>query len=1532
MLSRRLRRAVQRLRYQSYQISQMPRKILRILVQWMLRGLFVVSRPRFARAGFVLPTTVLLLLVVTLTVGSITLRTYSRTTQTIGERQDKVIYNAATPAIDRAKAKLEFLFDPSQNPRFPGGVPGEDQIFGMMSNVDGSLYEYRLNNGNDPYVLPDDPNTAFDDGETRIDINGDGTVDNAWRYQADTDGDGAVDAMVAYSIIFNTPNSDPDGDPNTNDGEPPLADTRDAAVDTRANLLQVRHAPLSNADPLGARCQVVSNNAIAIEDGWFSSANSTADLRKNFQVNVYVQPMDGQGNPDNTRPPSTIEFFQDREINRGNKWGAWFRNDLEIYPGPKFNWNGAMHTEGNLIVTSPRGVSDDDGFTAFAISAPESCLYTKDSSKITVSAKEEGPNNGNGGIVFEGQAIAGRIAPRANDRFESVFHLITNEQQPPPEDDGEVLDRGTDSINNVDIINLSLDPVQILTKDISESRGVANFAAVRDNAWQNSIFKQAERILLDESVDQPYLDDFYRADDRLGPKPRYRAFEVNPDDGAGLVIGRNIKGNADVPNTPDEDVQNELTDLTGSVDDPTNLGLDGYWERRARTEGMRLVVGQRLELGNLAGWGGVDQTGAAKPVAEEPLRPWETCTPNNAGRCSEARQRRTLRDNLAAVQATAVYHSANGDLDAPLACVATATHPGTAKTLRNSTTFENLNFGDPGTYLNTADFPLVISNFFLGMGTNGWEYEPPIADVTTNAEVMKALRNLAAYAGDPRGGSPSFEPFQDGYVHPYPSMAMWGDFSVLRRILFPGGSPNYVALSPADKTTLHTAACTLGMLAHNIRYLESYTVTSGDPILTQLNNRLGELIALSTGAFTSSPPPEAFLAGLEYLRDTAPLASPDDENALIAMARMLAMREQVERDRAFGFGTGSSNACVTGGVLDSGNLTRLCSDRPKFPILHSLFPLSNHVEVPNVTRDSVDSDTAEEPYQYIFTVVNTAPTEYQVVDLAQVELQPRALASWVLPHSTAQSGVTPNSNAANNPRSFIRECVTVVCSVDDATPDSLIPVAIKDASFFDGREMMTVRAIDLDLDLLKNTPIGGNSWLPRGGVVYAFREDAVREDSITRPITGAGPCDDDSVIRADVEGNTGACRMQVGNVTAIASTDPPLAPNKISPKSVDYHADPDRRAYGFRLRNGEQLGRVGDEGRGLSFITDNPVYIYGDFNLHQTVGCNNADGCSLEEFDEKLPTDRVYTFDEFYGDRVTLNTDFARRSTNPAELGPDLWRPSEILADTVSILSKDFCDGSIQDGLLTADENTGTSADITVANVGYNTDVYGCVDNEDRTSFLNQNRPSDDPNDDADVYGTTVLWQRENPFDPESPIAVTLNGNPIQADGTEYASTYFAFDEARPLTVASKTRINSIIISGIVPSRANQSYGGLHNFPRFLEDWPNEDDINEPMIMSGSFFQLNFSNAATAPFDQDAWEVGSAPIPGAGSGAINNFYGAPERLWGYDVGLQYAPASPIARRFTDPNALRSEFYSEPQADDPYISQLCAAIPGATCPN
>ncbi|MFT0795239.1 type II secretion system protein, partial [Synechococcus sp. H70.1] len=402
------------------------------------------------------------------------------------------------------------------------------------------------------------------------------------------------------------------------------------------------------------------------------------------------------------------------------------------------------------------------------------------------------------------------------------------------------------------------------------------------------------------------------------------------------------------------------------------------------------------------------------------------------------------------------------------------------------------------------------------------------------------------------------------------------------------------------------------------------------------------------------------------------------------------------------------------------------------------------------TRDFDETDPIESERRGAYSWLPAA-TYQAVTDLTQVALRPRStINDWRLPHAIAPC---PSSTllGGNHPNSNQMELIQV--------GNQCRRVPFKDSVFYDGREAMAVRALNIDLALLTNNVpgqanglINGDTWLPagvqegrEGGIFYAFREDAVREDAIARPPLTNFAAYQTAWQAANARGtlpfimNAG----QPGRDQPVG--DPPVSDQGLSPKPVDYYPDPDRRPYGFRLRNGAVLARGGfnlDEAVfGLSFISDNPVYIQGDFNLHQRREGKGLEEDRLEEFTTRLTFGSDGLYSNFYG-RLRKNED--RRFARAAE---DLWRPTEIIGDSINILSADFCDGSIDDGFVQDGTLNGGGSSF-VANRDYQgnpqrasaprrNDYYGCSGPNlgANTSFLNQalvirgnNWPAPDPN------------------------------------------------------------------------------------------------------------------------------------------------------------------------------------------------------------
>jgi len=1458
MLNRKQTKAIKKFIYTIFkQFWQLSRTTSRKLSRWLVRNLLNIGRRRrtAARAGFVLPTVVMLLLVVALVVAALLFRTGSRTDQVMGAREEQVIYNAATPAIERAKAKLEYLF--RKDKRFPSGPPSDEMLLSMLTNRPSEYSSPALTTPltTNPYNL---------NRETELgDINGDGKTDPAWSYPIDVDGDGNPETVV-YSITLKR--EEIVGD---------VTVTLEHSTNRdKANALVVRNGPINlriTTDPVCAGLAAPpAGGAVAVratnENDWFAQGSAT--LRKTFQVDAIVI----SNKAGTSRTVATLEFQQDRQIDRGNKWGAWFRYDLEIFPGASLQWNGAMYTAGNLMI------GNGANFTSYLISAPKSCFYRRDASEIRVNQTTPTALNPR----FMGQIVAGQMEGDAlNGR--SFLHVMKPDNSQNTDPGQTTLDQAKDSVSSGTPSSIALDPVVLFTTSTSQSRGsdpTNTSASLNDTSFdrtdaaagQIGYFYTTERIVR-KTETPPFIDDTYRADDRYGPKPAYGSNNEVVLDSGSKRNGQNIQAG-------DQQL------LTNNTVDPLDtefrtLGWDGYWERRASLAGLRVIVGERLELGNPYGWEW-NQTGA-NTYKNDPLYPSDQLMLHGD------RQRRTLRDNLAAVQATAVYHVANpnGGGNVPIACLATTSHPGTQVSIDLSKDFS------------TTNVQLLNTNFFTGKGTNGWEYAPPPTGLGGNWDT--ALRNLGSFAGEIDG---AFPPLQEaGRVHPNPFLTMWGNFSNLRRAMEFGNN------SIADNTYKYTAACTMGILAQNMVDIQTPARIPTSADFTTWASTLQSAI-LSANSTAEN-----------YIVAISPNATDREK------ARNFSLSEQIRRDREFGFApiptspnptyakyqyqvrllssaaTPTSTAYTFGGVTYDAAATAdtattkknlalscdvtasnyfglgnppswtaaqeqqfirlavsLCSSgQPKFPSLYYLFPTAAH------GRNSVDGTVNNnEPYiqQTNAADISVIGENFAPLNPSDIQLAPTPVGNWRLPHTTDGTGRTSRTRivkTGNNPTDYEY-------------------VSLLDTAFYNGREMMTVRTLDVDLNLLRSNSINGDTWLPTSGIVYAFREDAVREDAIARPGAGAGSCSTNTQII------TSGCQTKANHSNGTALQDPALTAAGISPKPVDYYADPDRRPHGFRLFNGKDISRSGN--KGLSFISDNPVYIQGDFNLHSTDGNTN----NLEEFTQTL--DPANWEGTFYN-RTTLNANFARPAT-------DRWRPSEILGDAVTILSNNFTEGNIAEGIT----NSGTPA---------------------THSFRAMNGPSSGR--------ANNTWVREDgtTSNPNPPIKVSRNGKPlfcatapapgaICTNPTEETSfrpldTDYAILVTPVINTATPTRVNAMIISGITPSGQGLSYGGIQNFPRYIENW-----LNVNQFISGAFLQLNFSTYATGPFRQNAWEPGTTA-----NGGYPKYYSAPLRRWGYDVGLQYAPAAPVAQRLGSQPSSRSEFYKDLRADDFYICKLRLAV-------
>ena len=591
------------------------------------------------------------------------------------------------------------------------------------------------------------------------------------------------------------------------------------------------------------------------------------------------------------------------------------------------------------------------------------------------------------------------------------------------------------------------------------------------------------------------------------------------------------------------------------------------------------------------------------------------------------------------------------------------------------------------------------------------------------------------------------------------------------------------------------------------------------------------------------------------------------------------------------------------------------------------------------TSDENYDKEAETEESYI-SQVNTAT--YEPVDLTvleQIALKPKPIASWVLPYVDRgdDPGTGCNNDASKdkpNPNCSKYNLIYADMAETSGDTDAYYRVALKDTAFFDGREQLVTRALNLDVEMLAdntidesltNGTVEGNTWLTGGnndvdvakdgGIVFAFREDAMREDGIARPAGGTCTKFSDS-----------GC----SDLDALAPEDPAVDPdNGISAKAVNFIPDPARRTHGFRVINGTDVSRPNQGGEahyGLTFVSDNPTYVQGDFNCHKEP---SDDSCSdpIEEFNYTLADKGDWKPADFYDSRSRTSG----RDDRFADPQEDSWRYSEFLVDAYTVLSDNFCDGSIEDSFIQLPTNNLTQglSDLKRSSRGTVQEVYGCANSGvNATSFLNQGLPDSTSSEGVSI--TSTIWKRENPADLTSPIQISPNGQPmfLGVGASEYNSTYktLAFrsvlgNKTSVIIPSTSTQTqNAVLIAGLTPSRQFQSYGGLHNFPRFLEH-----RASKTLSMSGSFLNLKFSSYATSSFEQDAWEAEDEPT----IQELLPFYQPPNRNWGYDVALQLTRPGPVSSRLTSVSNARAEFYRELPASDPYVLNLrCASFNGS----
>ncbi|MBD2448457.1 hypothetical protein H6G76_15100 [Nostoc sp. FACHB-152] len=343
---------------------------------WLLRSLFISKRQRSAvNAGFVLPTVAMVALVVVLLTTAILFRSFERAKNASNVRVNEVVLNAATPALDRARAKIDALLE---DPTLPRGTPSDNALYIALTK--------------DKYLLGDETRLklAFDinnDGDIDVTsttnnlLENDETLKTAWKYAVDTDNNGLKDTLTLYGIYFRTPSRDSQGKFNR-----------------KRNPLEARTPPMDNALN-NQQCSSASGfSSLVGNSSWYQL--QSGNLGKSFFVYTVNVPLtqatyDALANKTGYEPYKgnksvvALEFQQDRSRVPLPNNAVWFENDLEIIVGStNLLLNGRIHTNGNLLVGRGTGT-----ITLRQVSSKTSCFYNQENGLISV-----GGNVGTGNV------------------------------------------------------------------------------------------------------------------------------------------------------------------------------------------------------------------------------------------------------------------------------------------------------------------------------------------------------------------------------------------------------------------------------------------------------------------------------------------------------------------------------------------------------------------------------------------------------------------------------------------------------------------------------------------------------------------------------------------------------------------------------------------------------------------------------------------------------------------------------------------------------------------------------------------------------------------------------------------------------------------------------------------------------------------------------------------------------------------------------------------------------------------------------
>lgn len=1143
---RRLVKAIKKL---SIRFTRFSKKYLTAInkpIVWLLRALFITKKRReSANAGFVLPTVAMVSIVVVLLTTAILFRSFDRSKNASNVRVNQAVLNAAAPAIDRARAKLDALFKDETLPR---GTPADSPLYEAIKK--------------DKYRFGDETRLklAYDfNGTTGIQerttssplLENEESLKTGWKFAVDTDNNGKKDTYTLYGIYFRSP----------------TRDSTTGKFNRQRNPLEARTPPMDNANTNTNCPSAIGFSSLVGNSSWYKL--QSGNLGKSFfvyTVNVPITKSAFDALPDDKKTGLepyekdkgfvALEFQQDRSRVPVAYNAVWSENDLEITPGQPLALNGRIHTNGNLLI----GGSSAE-ITLRQVSSKSSCFYNQENGQITV-----GGNVGTGSVA------------QPTDQTAAKVHLYNGFGNPP-------------TTTNVSINS---------TNRSTDNAGGANIG-FNDDAYNQRIaqMKNEAIALCLTSCD-------------------------NATTGSAL---KSVVAASDYPKDIKDNVKERVQDNDAGSTARKILGdeIEVYLKKRTRR-----VPFAEVFFGGGTGAGGTAITSSSF----EPSAAWREPL-NSSNNFNNLASGTTITVNTSQLKATEPTKRNQEGVQTELGDRVFVGNNLPALWKSNST----------DEYGGIDKQQLIFSS---GTTAVNWTRptNPPQRWRNTQIQSIDDL-GVSARNGfwEKNAANAPINPLDNvGGVRIVTGAGIYVDGPVN------GPSGPYYGRDTNSFLPVPTAAPGFTPAATDIlAWSDTMPMTSPDPAKSALK---GDLLMRATAVY--------------HYKNNA-----GDQQTPIACVSSY-------HDPSYKYLFFDAN---NNGVRDTGDVEYNSA--------------KNRGTLPNVTElsdSSIQQGKSNNGVVYNFPGRSTFAT-----NKARLERQ----ANLVFPNGRRVNqplkdaldkigtGTTvPTGDTSNLELADYSAIDTALCSIsilnDDTsfvTPSNQPPHgAIKEASFLDAREIKQanvtdtripattdptgyfldleqrqpseVRVTDIDVAQLISTSITGTVGtgteylLPMSGIIYATREDALRDATNTS---------DQSEL--------------------------------LSP--TDFNLDPRRRPNGIRLYNGDTLARTNTTNantfdpreKGLILATNLPAYIKGRFNLHRLSTAANA--AEIEEF-QTLESISFY-------DRTDPQTKFACRPGRPGcpTDGGDFWRSATVVADSMTLLSGGFVDGARNQGDFDLNNNTG---------------------------------------------------------------------------------------------------------------------------------------------------------------------------------------------------------------------------------------------------